>query len=87
MVKEVLKGKGMPSAVLKRNAQFEDYKAMVLEPYRSTVSFRGMGSKAHQVDVTTRRRKMLSCLNDKVFAVSATESRPLGHFRNVPSAA
>ena len=72
----------MPSSVLKKNAVFEHYKTMVSAPYVSTVTFRGMGSKNHQVNVTEQRRKMLSCLNDKVFAVSSTLSRPLGHFRN-----
>ena len=78
----VRKGKGVPSSVLKKNALFEHFKTMANAPFTSTVAFRGMSSKNHQVNVTEQRRKMLGCLNDKVFAVSRTESRPLGHFRN-----
>ena len=81
----VRKGKGVPSSVLKKNALFEHFKTMANAPFTSTVTFRGMRSNNHQVSVTEQRRKMLSSTNDKVFAVSRTQSRPLGHFRNFAS--
>ena len=78
----VRKGKGVPSSVLKKNAMFQHYKTMASAPFTSTVTFRGMRSKEQQVSVTEQRRKLLSCTNDKVYAVSRSESRPLGHWRN-----
>ena len=45
----VRKGKGVPCSVLKKNALFEHYKTMASAPFSSTVTFRGMRSKEHQV--------------------------------------
>ena len=55
---------------------------MANTPYKSTVEFRSMVSKDHEVRVKPITRKMLSCCNDKVYTVSAMESRPLGHYKN-----
>ena len=80
------KGKGVPKAVLLREASFEHYEKMAEEPYMSTVSFKAMRSNNHVVRIKEMNRKMLSCVNDKVFTISTKESRPLGHFRNQSSA-
>ena len=76
------KGKGVPKAVLLREARFEYYEKMAEEPYMSTVSFKAMRSSNHVVRIKEMDRKMLSCVSDKVFTISTKESRPLGHFRN-----
>ena len=44
----VRKGKGVPAAVLRKNAAFEHYKTMASAPFTSTVTFCGMRSKGHQ---------------------------------------
>ena len=79
------KGKGVPRAVLLRNTTFEQYTRMAEAPYSSTATFRCMRSTNHEVHVRELQRKMLSCVNDKVYVVSANESRPLGHWRNSPA--
>ena len=79
--------------MLKKNATFETFQEMVDKPClakteyenlieNGNISFRSMLSKAHEVSVQNCKRVMLSCCNDKVFKISATESRPLGHWRN-----
>ena len=85
VVTAVQKGKDVPASVLKKNTTFDHYKRMANEPYESTVTFRSMMSNDHEVRVKNVQRKMLSCCNDKIFRVSATESRPLGHWRNTAS--
>ena len=79
--------------MLKKNATFEKFKDMADKPFltkaeyeslieEGKIEFRSMLSKAHEVSVQKCKRVMLSCCNDKVFKISATESRPLGHWRN-----
>ena len=74
----IRKGKGVPKAILKQEATFEHYERMAEEPYTPTVTFNAMRSNNHVVRIKEMIRKMLSCLNDKVFAVTTKESRPLG---------
>ena len=83
----VRKAKGVSHGALAKHALFKHYKAMPEAPYESTVTFRSMESRKHQVSVTERTWKMLSSVNDKVYVISKTESRPLGHWRNHQSSA
>ena len=76
------KAKGVPKAVLLRDTTFEHYRKMSAEPYVSTVTFKDMRARKHVVAIKEMQRKMLSCVNDKVFTLSTILSRPLGHWRN-----
>ena len=78
----IRRGKGVPKAVLLREATFEHYEKMAEEPYTSTATFKAVRSNKHVVRTREMQRKMLSCVNDKVFTISTKESRPLGHWRN-----
>jgi hypothetical protein len=83
-----MKGKGVPTHVLESNADHKSFRRMLFEPYSSTVSFSKLQSYKHQIHALTTEKRMLTCINDKVFQVSPLESRPLGHWRNLsPEAA
>jgi hypothetical protein len=79
---EYRKGKGVPTRALLANATHETYKQMIFNPSDNRVTFRTLRSKKHVVEQLEITRKMLTPYNDKVFAVSQVESRPLGHWRN-----
>ena len=76
------KGKGVPTFVLKKNAQHEDYKRMVFEPYESSATFSTLRSHNHVIEKLSVTKKMLTAFNDKVFQYDQLASRPLGHWRN-----
>jgi len=79
---DYMKGKGTPTRALQANATHETYKQMVFHPSVNRVTFRTLRSKSHVVQQLEIDRNMLTAYNDKVFAVTQFESRPLGHYRN-----
>ena len=78
----IAKGKGVPSAVLKRNADHASFRHMLFDPRESVVSFRKLQSFKHEMHGLQLNKRMLTALQDKTFQLSPTESRPLGHWRN-----
>jgi len=83
---EILKGKGVPSRVLKKQAAHEAYKEMLFEPGPSEASFRAFRSYKHTITQVEMSKRMLTAFNDKVYQESPLFSRPLGHWRNSPAA-
>jgi hypothetical protein len=81
-IEEYRKGKGVPTRALLANATHETYKQMIFNPTVNRVTFRTLRSQKHVVQQLEISRKMLTPYNDKVFAISQFESRPLGHYRN-----
>ena len=81
-----MKGKGVPSRVLKKQATHASYKAMLFEPSPSEASFRAFRSLGHSLAQIEMSKRMLTAFNDKVYQDSATRSRPLGHWRNAAQA-
>jgi hypothetical protein len=81
-VSTYMKGKGVPSKVLKSLAKHEDYRRMLFEPYESSASFRKLQSKNHEICGFNMRKRMLTALQDKTFQEGPTVSRPLGHWKN-----
>ena len=80
--KTILKGKGVPSRVLKDQASHALYKSMLVEPRQCEAAFRALRSKNHSIEQLELVKRMLTALNEKVFQLSAFFSRPLGHWRN-----
>jgi len=78
----IRKAKGVPSFVVKLYAPHEKFRQMVLEPADFTHGFRALRSKNHTVEVLQLEKRVLTGFNDKVFQFAATESRPIGHWRN-----
>jgi hypothetical protein len=79
---DYMKGKGVPSHVLDSRADHEAFRRMLFEPYESVVSRNKLQSFDHQIHALTMEKRMLTCINDKVFQLSPLECRPLGHWRN-----
>ena len=77
-----LKGKGIPSRVLKASKTFEDYKLMLTEPRKDWVEFRRIGSKRLRLTHFAQRKTGLGPYDDKIYQFDAWHSRPLGHWRN-----
>ena len=77
-----MKGKGVPKPVLRSTYEHEDLKKMLLEPYKDEVTFKAMRSKKLQNEHLQLSKRALTAYNDKVFQISATENRPLGHRLN-----
>ena len=82
MEQNELKGKGIPSRVLKATKTFNDYKKMLTEPRKDWVEFRRIGSKRLKLTHFSQRKTGLGPYDDKIFQTSAWHSRPLGHWRN-----
>jgi hypothetical protein len=78
----IAKGKGVPSAVLKRQTDHDSFRRMLFEPYESNATFKKLQSFKHQMHSLQMTKKMLTSLQDKTYQLSPTESRPLGHWRN-----
>jgi hypothetical protein len=76
------KGKGVPARVLKQQAAHEDFKRMIFEPFDSKATFRTFRSENHELQQRALTKRMLTAFNDKVYQLSPSESRPLGHHRN-----
>jgi hypothetical protein len=76
-----LRGKGIPEKALKEMG-FGDYRDVLESGAETKTSFYLMRCRAHQIFVERVDKKALSSLNDKVWQISATESRPHGHWRN-----
>jgi len=74
-----MKGKGVPSKVLRANAQHDDYRRMLFEPFDSRVSFRKLQSSNHEISGLQMSKRMLTALQDKTFQLNHLESRALGH--------
>mgnify|MGYP000388254399 FL=1 len=81
---DYMKGKGAPKRALQAFATHEMYKKMIFDPEPSRITFRTLRSKKHTIEHLQIERKLLTSYNEKVFAVTPTFSRPLGHFRNRP---
>ena len=79
-----IKGKGVPSAVLKENfgCSLDYYKNALLTNKSEVATFRAFRSKDHIIKHCEVTKVALSAENDKVFQLSPTESRPLGHYKN-----
>lgn len=77
-----MRGKGVPSKVLKANANHESFCEMLFQPYESRVSFRTLRSTNHEIRGMNMSKRMLTALQDKTYQVSPLESRPLGHYLN-----
>ena len=77
-----LKGKGIPSRILKTTKTFEDYKRMVTEPQKDWVEFKRIGSKRLRLTHFEQRKTGLGPYDDKIYQVDAWHARPLGHWRN-----
>ena len=81
--------KGVPLTALQRKAAAEGYSS-VYELYRRgqasgerlAVPFGTLQPQSHVLQVRRTQRLVLGSLNDKVFQISPTESRPLGHWRS-----
>jgi hypothetical protein len=80
----VIAGKGVPGAVLQREfgGNLEHFKDAVFNSQTRTATFNTMRSKHHIVKHCKVTKVVLSAENDKVFQVSPTQSRPLGHRLN-----
>ena len=55
---------------------------MLFEPYVNYVTFNCLRSKNHVSQRLEITKKGLTAINDKVFQLSAVESRPLNHYLN-----
>ena len=78
----IMKGKGVPSRVLKKEATHASYKEILFDPSPSDVSFRAFRSFKHSIVQIEMSKRMLTAFNDKVYQDSPMTSRPLGHWRN-----
>jgi hypothetical protein len=76
------KFKGMPKLQLKRLYNFESYRKALLQNDTVPAKFLAFRSVDHRVRHCDITRAGLTADNDKVFLVSPTESRPLGHHKN-----
>ena len=77
-----LKGKGIPSNVLKLTKTYDDYYKMLETPHKDYVEFRRIGCKRQRLEHYLQCKKGLGCFNDKVFQRSPWQASPLGHWRN-----
>jgi hypothetical protein len=76
-------GKGIPGRVLKKEfGDIEYYHNVLDKNQESTATFRKFQSKDHVVKHCEVTKVALTCENDKVYHISPTCSRPLGHWRN-----
>ncbi len=82
----IMKGKGVPSGVLKKQATHAAYKDILLEPAPSEACFRAFRSLKHSLVQVEMTKRMLTAFNDKVYQDSPLISRPLGHWRNASAA-
>jgi hypothetical protein len=76
------KAKGAPKAALKSQLTHEIYRRTLFENHIQPIHFQRIASKRHKTHIMECSKKGLSCYNDKVFQLSALESRPLGHYLN-----
>jgi len=79
----ITKAKGVAGSVVKKNAPHEVYRDMLFNPKVSRATFRKLQSFKHKVCGLEITRNMLTSLQDKTYQLSTTESRPLGHWRNL----
>ena len=80
----IMKGKGVPARVLKKQATHEAYKKILFDPAPNEASFRAFRSLNHSIVQLEANKRTLTAFNDKVFQLSPVESRPLGHWRDAP---
>ena len=80
-----LKGKGIPTKVLKMTKTYDDYYRMLDTPYNDWGEFNRIGCKRQRLEHYTQCKKGLGSFNDKVFQFEPMHSRPLGHWRNAPT--
>jgi hypothetical protein len=81
--KDSLKGKGVPTAALKRQHKtVEAYKRAILHNDAEPARFNSTQSSNHVVQHRIMTKSCLTADNDKVFLLSPYASRPLGHHRN-----
>ena len=77
-----LKGKGIPSKVLKMTKTYDDYYRMLAKPYKDWVEFRRIGCKRQRLEHYAQCKKGLGCYNDKVYQHSPWSSTAPGHWKN-----
>ena len=83
MGKMEIKGKGVPTNVLKESfTTLDSYKSAVYSNEEAKAKFRQFRSIDHVVRHCGVSKVALSADNDKVFQVSPYHSRPLGHWRD-----
>jgi hypothetical protein len=83
MGKMEIKGKGVPTRVLKESfTNLDSYKSAVYSNEEAKAKFCQFRSIDHVVRHCGVSKVALSADNDKVFQVSPQHSRPLGHWRN-----
>ena len=76
-------GKGVPGNVLNKNfGDVEHYKKTLFENKVATATYRQFQSHDHIVQHCETTKVALSGENDKVYQVSPSFSRPLGHYKN-----
>jgi hypothetical protein len=80
--KEVVKGKGMPNAELKRQYSSDDYWKALYHGEAKQASFNRMLRKDLILEHTTVTKFAIATVNEAVFLVSPNASRPLGHYKN-----
>jgi hypothetical protein len=78
----IKKGKGVPARVLKKQATHASYRQILFEPGPSEATFRAFRSLKHSIVQLETSKRMLTAFNDKVYQLGATDSRPLGHWKN-----
>ena len=75
------KAKGVPKAAKKQLAHTA-YKQALFERVQPVVAFQRIASKRHNTHVVECQKSGINCYNDKVYQLSPTENRPLGHRGN-----
>ena len=76
------KSKGIPMKAVKQLTFHQDFRNMLFEPYDNYVTFKCLRSRNHVSQRLEVTKKGLTAINDKVFQLSAIESRPFGHHLN-----
>ena len=79
-----LKCKGLPKRVLKKNYNYDSFEEAILLNNAPPAVFRAMVSKNHVKQHQLLTKSSLTADNIKVFQVSPSKSRPLGHYKNLP---
>jgi hypothetical protein len=78
----IKKGKGVPARVLKKETTHDSYRKILLDPAPSEATFRTFRSFGHSIVQLEVKKRLLTAFNDKVFQLSALDSRPHGHWKN-----
>ena len=80
--KEKRKIKGVPKKAV-TNVRHLEHREVLEEGSERRAAFAQLRSRGHEIAVETVEKKSLSPFNDKVYALDAHNSCPLGHWRNL----